>query len=354
MTGAGAPTFTAAETAAMRRALEAALEGPRGANPLVGAVLLDADGQIQHVGRHLGAGTPHAEADVLARAAAAGTDLRGSTIVVTLEPCDHTGRTGPCSRAILAAGIPRAVFALPDTQAGAGGARRLRAGGVEVRSGLLAEQARELNDRWLRAGEQSRPFVTAKIAQSLDGRIAADDGSSRWITGAQARQHGHDLRARVDAIAVGTGTALADDPRLTARTPEGGPAQRQPLRVVVGRREPPERAAVRGDDGRFVQLDSHDPREVLAALRERGVEHLLLEGGPGLLSAFLDADLVDELIVHQAPLILGGGRASVSIAQRRSLQQSLVLAPDPSDGGPVRLLGEDILWHLRPAPPRPG
>ena len=345
------PTFTEAETAAMQRALEAALEGPRGANPLVGAALLDAQGRILHVGRHLGAGTPHAEADVLAQAARSGTDLRDTTIVVTLEPCDHTGRTGPCSQAILEAGIPRAVFAVEDTQAGAGGARRLRAAGVQVRSGLLAEQSRELNARWDRAGREGRPFVTAKIAQSLDGRIAAADGTSQWITGAPARRHGHGLRARADAIAVGTGTALADDPRLSARRDDGTAADSQPLRVVIGHREVPVRAAVRGEDGRFLQLRTHDPREALRELRDRGVGHLLLEGGAGLISAFLDADAVDELLVYQAPLLLGGGRPSAELPGRTSLSQALGFVPDPAGGGPVRMLGPDLLWQLQPLGP---
>ncbi|MCT1602684.1 bifunctional diaminohydroxyphosphoribosylaminopyrimidine deaminase/5-amino-6-(5-phosphoribosylamino)uracil reductase RibD [Kocuria sp. p3-SID1433] len=343
-----ASSFTQAEAEAMRHALEAALEGPRSANPLVGAALLDARGEILHVGRHLGAGTPHAEADVLAQAARAGTDLRDTTIVVTLEPCDHTGRTEPCSQAILEAGIPRAIFAVEDTQAGAGGARRLRAAGVQVRSGLLAEQSRALNSRWSRAGQESRPFVTAKIAQSLDGRIAAADGTSQWITGEQARGSGHALRARVDAIAVGTGTALADDPRLSARRDDGSAVVSQPLRVVIGHRDLTAEAAVRGDDGRFLQLRTHDPREALRELRARGVGHLLLEGGAGLISAFLDADAVDQLIVHQAPIILGGGRPSVELPGRTSLSQALGFEPDPADGGPVRMLGRDLLWRLQP------
>ncbi|WP_260853546.1 bifunctional diaminohydroxyphosphoribosylaminopyrimidine deaminase/5-amino-6-(5-phosphoribosylamino)uracil reductase RibD [Kocuria palustris] len=354
MTESSAPSsagFSAAETAAMHRALELALEGPRSANPLVGAVLLGSRGEILHTGRHLGAGTPHAEADLLRQARAAGTQLGDTTIVVTLEPCDHTGRTGPCSRAILEAGIPRAVFAVEDTQAGAGGAQRLRAAGVEVRSGLLAEQSRLLNERWSRAGRESRPFVTAKIAQSLDGRIAAADGTSRWITGPEARSHGHGLRARADAIAVGTGTALADDPRLTARTADGPlPADRQPLRAVIGRRQIPEQAAMRGDDGRFLRIAAHDPREALARLWEGGARHVLIEGGAGLTSAFLAADLVDELLVYQAPLVLGGGRPSIEIPAVRTLSDAPAFEPDPADGGPVRRLGADLLWHLRPRP----
>lgn len=340
--------FTAGEIAAMRLALEAALEGPRGANPLVGAVLIDRAGRVLHVGHHRGAGTPHAEADVLEQARRAGTELGEATIVVSLEPCNHTGRTGPCTEAILAAGIPRAVFAIEDDQDGAGGARRLRAAGLEVRCGLLQDQARALNSRWSAAAGQRRPFVTAKIAQSLDGRIAAADGTSRWITGPASREHAHLLRARVEAIAVGTGTALADDPRLTARL-DGGDAPRQPLRVVVGRREVPADAAIRGTDGRYLQIRSHEPGEVLERLWARGIRHVLVEGGAVLLSAFLAADLVDELMLYQAPLVLGDGRSSIEERGVRTLSAAHGFAPDPADGGPVRQLGPDLWWHLRPA-----
>lgn len=345
--GAAADGFTAGETAAMRRALEAALQGPRSANPLVGAALIDHTGRVLHVGHHRGAGTPHAEADVLEQARRAGTELGRTTLVVSLEPCNHTGRTGPCSEAILDAGIPRAVFAIEDTLDGSGGAQRLRAAGVEVRSGLLQDQARTLNARWFAAGRRRRPFVTAKIAQSLDGRIAAVDGTSQWITGTGSREHAHRLRARVEAIAVGTGTALADDPRLTARL-DGLPTPRQPLRVVVGRREIPADATIRGTDGRFLQIPAHDPGEVLDRLWSLGVRHLLLEGGAVLVSAFLAADLVDELMLYQAPLILGDGRSSIEDRSVTTLAAAHGFAPDPAGGGPVRQLGPDLWWHLRP------
>lgn len=341
--------FTEAEAAGMRRALEAALEGPRSANPLVGAVLLSRSGEILHVGRHLGAGTPHAEADVLEQARRAGTDLSDATILVTLEPCDHTGRTGPCSQAILAAGIPRAVFAIEDPQEGAGGARRLRAAGVDVRSGLLAPQARRLNDRWFAAGRAARPFVTAKIAQSLDGRIAAPDGTSQWITGPESRAWSHGVRVRVDAILAGTGTVLADDPRLTARVASAAEGSAQPLRVVVGHREVPAGASVRGEDGRFLHLRTHDPAEALAELHARGIRHVLVEGGSVLTSAFLGTDLVDELLVHQAPLVLGAGRSSLELPGVSTLGQARAFVPDPAGGGALRPLGDDLLWHLRPA-----
>ena len=340
-----------AERAAMRAALHAAARGPRGANPLVGAVLVDASGRILHEGHHRGAGTPHAEVDVLQRAAAAGTDLRGTTLYVSLEPCDHWGRTGPCSRAIVAAGVPRVVYGAPDrTTAAAGGARTMRAAGVEVRPGPLADEAEALNDRWAETMRAQRPFVTLKVAQSLDARIAAADGTSQWITSSSAREHGHDLRALADAVLVGTGTVLADDPRLTARTGEGAVPARQPLRVAMGLRPVPERARVRGDDGLFRQVLTHDPHAALAELYDAGVRHVLVEGGAGVAAAFLRADLVDELALYQAPLLLGAGRPAFEDLGVGTLADASRWRLDPAGGGPVRRLGPDLWLHLRPAP----
>ena len=187
--------FTDGEVAAMDMALDLAARGVRGANPLVGAVILDADGEMVATGYHRGAGTPHAEADALANARAAGADVTGATMVLTLEPCNHTGRTGPCSRAIINARLARVVFAVPDTAGpAAGGTVTLREAGIEVASGLAAGPSAELNARWAAAMAAERPFMTVKIAQSLDGRIAAADGTSQWITGPEARRDGHALR----------------------------------------------------------------------------------------------------------------------------------------------------------------
>ncbi|MDK1327532.1 bifunctional diaminohydroxyphosphoribosylaminopyrimidine deaminase/5-amino-6-(5-phosphoribosylamino)uracil reductase RibD [Arthrobacter sp. zg-Y1143] len=354
--------FTAGEVAAMDEALDLAARGVRGANPLVGAVILDADGATLATGYHRGAGTPHAEADALANARAARADVTGATMVVTLEPCNHTGRTGPCSQAIIDAGLRRVVFAAPDTSdAAAGGAEALRAAGIEVASGLGAGAAAELNERWIAAVAERRPFVTVKIAQSLDGRIAAADGTSQWITGPEARRDGHALRSRVDAVLAGTGTVLADNPRLTARIPDGTPngtpngtandtdAQRQPLRVVVGRRPIPENAAVRGTDGRFLQLALHDPAEVAADLYGRGVRHLLVEGGAILASAFLRAGLVDELVVYTAPLLLGAGTDSLQGIGVQTLGQAPRWRWDSAAGGAVAHLGRDLRLRLQPA-----
>lgn len=341
-----------AEPSIMRTALHAATRGPRGANPLVGAVLVEDSGRILHVGHHRGAGTVHAEVDVLERAASAGTDLGGTTLYVTLEPCNHWGRTGPCAQAIAEAGVPRVVFGAPDrTVAAAGGAATMRAAGLEVRTGLLAEEAEQLNDRWGEAVRAQRPFVTLKVAQTLDARIAAADGSSRWITSSSAREHGHDLRARADAVLVGTGTVLADDPRLTARTGNGGTGRRQPLRVVMGTRAVPGDAAIRGTDGRFRHLVTHDPHAALAELYDAGVHHVLVEGGATVAAGFLRADLVDELCLYQAPLVLGAGRAAFGELGISTLADASRWRLDPAGGGPVQQLGPDLWIHLRPVPP---
>ncbi|MDO4918394.1 bifunctional diaminohydroxyphosphoribosylaminopyrimidine deaminase/5-amino-6-(5-phosphoribosylamino)uracil reductase RibD [Kocuria sp.] len=360
--GVGAGPFTAAEETAMRGALEAARLGVRGANPVVGAAILSSAGEVLHVGHHRGAGTDHAEVAALRLAREAGTDLRDTTMVVTLEPCHHTGRTGPCSEAVAAAGIPRLVYAVGDsTDAARGGAAALVAEGLDVRAGLLADEALALNERWFRAQAQHRPFVSLKIAQTLDGRVAAADGTSRWITGQAARAEGHALRARVDAILVGGGTLRADDPSLTARDAAGAPVPRQPLRAVMSTRPVPEAAAVRrgvvgasaaGADGRFVHLATHDPREALSRLRDLGAAHVLVEGGPTVAAAFLAADLVDELWLHQAPVLLGAGAASVAALGVETLAAASRWRGDPvgvAGGAAVAPVGEDIRWHLRPA-----
>lgn len=323
------------EHAAMHRAFDLALRGPRGGNPQVGCVLVGASGTTLGEGWHAGIGQPHAEAVAILDARRRGHDLRGATAVVTLEPCDHTGRTPPCSRALIDAGIARAVVSAPDpTPEATGGVRRLREAGVEVVTGALADRGQRLVDAWLRTRGTGRPYVIAKIASTLDGRVAAADGTSRWITSAAARAHAHRQRAVVDAIVVGTGTALRDDPRLTARGGDGAPAPRQPLRVVVGHRELPAGARLR--DGRFLALRTHDAGEVVEALHARGERLVLVEGGPTLLTAFLRAGLVDELHAYLAPVLLGAGPASIgdlgigTIAEARRFApiQRLTLDPD--------------------------
>jgi len=340
----------AVERAAMTRALELALRGPaQDPNPRVGCVLLRSDtvgGDVRTVGEgwHRGAGTPHAEVAALADAAARGEDVRGATAVVTLEPCAHTGRTGPCAQALVAAGIARVVVAVQDPNpVAAGGADVLRAAGVVVETGLLADEGRALLGAWLPTLGRDRPFVTLKTATTLDGRVAAHDGSSRWITSEVARRHAHELRGQVDAIVVGTGTALRDDPTLTARTADGGLQAHQPLRVVVGLRDLPAAARLHGPGGPLVQLRTHDPADVLRALDERGVRRVLVEGGPTLAAAFVRAGLVDELHAYVAPVLLGSGPSAVADLGITSIGGAVRFQPVS-----VQPLGPDVLVVAAP------
>ena len=296
---------------AMRRALQLALNGPRGVNPQVGAVILSPTGEVLAEGWHRGAGTPHAEIDALTNLAAThGAEAaRGATAVVTLEPCNHTGRTGPCAAALLEAGVGRVVYAVDDPGAlSGGGGARLRAAGVDVEAGVLGDEGRALLDSWLTVQRLGRPHVTVKWAQSLDGRAAASDGTSQWITGPAARADVHVRRAAADAIVVGTGTLLADDPALTARRPDGSLYEHQPRPVVVGTRAVPQDAAVRRHPVPFMQDEGDDLADLLDRLRELGAQRVFVEGGPTLASSFVRAGLVDELLIYLAPTLLGGDR----------------------------------------------
>ncbi len=325
---------------AMRHALSLAANGPaRGVNPQVGCVLLDAEGTIVAEGWHRGAGTAHAEVDALSKV----TDATGLTAVVTLEPCNHTGRTGPCSLALIAAGIGRVVYAISDPgQASSGGAQTLRDAGVEVVSGVLADEAEEFLHVWLTATRNQRPYVTVKWAATLDGRAAASDGSSRWITGTASRQRVHEQRAAGDAILVGTGTVLADDPTLTARGDAGELMPEQPLPVVIGERPIPGDAKLWDHPRGVLESGSRNLHEVLAWLYEQGIRRAYVEGGPTLASAFIAAGLVDEYLVYLAPKLLGGDKLAVgdigitSIGEARELRITS-----------VESLGDDILITAR-------
>ncbi len=236
--------------------------------------------------------------------------------MVTLEPCNHTGRTGPCVDALLAAGVAEVHFAVTDPNPeAAGGAERLRAHGVAVHSGLLAEEAARGPLRaWLHFARTGRPHVTWKYASTVDGRVAAADGTSRWISSPDSRAEVHELRRQVDAIVAGLGTVRADDPELTAREQDGTLARRQPLRVVVGRGELPEGARVANDAAETLHMRTHDPKTVLTELAARGAVHVLLEGGPRLAGAFVEAGLVDRVLLYLAPGLLGAGPAALADA----------------------------------------
>lgn len=333
---------TQAERDAMRRALALAKNGPRGINPQVGAVILSPAGDVLAEGWHRGAGTPHAEIDALSKLDP--DAAHGATAIVTLEPCNHHGRTGPCSEALLAAGVARVVYAIADPGVeSAGGGERLRSAGVDVESGLLADEATALLESWLLVQRLGRPHVTVKWAQSLDGRAAASDGTSQWITGPAARADVHRRRAQADAIAAGTGTVLADDPALTARDAEGELLERQPVPVVIGETPTPETAALRQHPKRALFYGTRNLTAVLADLRVRGIHSLFVEGGPTLASAFLRAGVADQVLAYVAPVLLGGDRLAVGDIGVATIGDAHRLVVDD-----VQRLGDDLLVIAHP------
>ncbi len=343
------------EDEAMGRAIALAARGlgTTSPNPVVGCLLLGPAGDVVGEGFHAYAGGPHAEIVALAQA---GERARGGTAVVTLEPCNHTGRTGPCAQALIAAGVQRVVIAVDDpTPAAAGGAATLRAAGVHVETGVRRAEAEAGNVAWLTAVRRGRPYVTWKYAATLDGRSAAADGTSMWITSQPARTDVHRLRAEVDAVIAGVGTVLADDPQLTVRDlRDGSLAIKQPLRVVVdsaGRT--PATARVRdgsaetwiataaelgtGPDGRA------DLSALLTELHARGVRAALLEGGPTLAGAFLAAGLVDRVVGYVAPKLLGGGSAALTGAGVTTIAEAIEL--DLID---IARIGPDLRFTATP------
>jgi len=326
----------------MRRALELAERGwgRVSPNPMVGAVVL-LDGEIVGEGWHEGPGTAHAEVMALSQA---GGRARGATVVCTLEPCDHTGRTGPCTIALIEAGVGRVVIGAgdPNPIVDGAGVSRLRDAGIDVVTGVLAGEAHRLNEAYDRHASTGRPFVTLKMASSLDGKTAAVDGTSRWITGEAARADVQRLRAGADAVVVGAGTALADDPSLTVRAPAWADA-RPPLRVVVDTagRVPPEGRLFDGSTPTVVattDLTAHDRVEawaaagaevlvldrdvaggvsldgLFAALGKRDVQGVLVEGGATLAWSLVRDGLVDKVVQYLAPLLVGGAAAQGVIA----------------------------------------
>lgn len=331
---------TDAEIAAMRRALELAAKGPQSRNPQVGAVVLAADGSVLAEGWHRGAGTAHAEVDALTKL---GGSAVGATAIVTLEPCNHTGRTGPCAEALIAAGVARVVYAVSDPgDHSGGGAERLRAAGIDVEGGVLGDNARALLESWLTSRALGRPHVTVKWAQSLDGRAAAADGTSKWITGTGARADVHRRRADADAIVVGTGTVLADDPALTARA-EDALLPHQPVPVVVGSRVVPADARVRQHPHAPLFYTSHDLAEALDDLLDRGLHRVFVEGGPTLASAFVAGGFADRVLTYIAPTLIGGPRTALTDVGVGTISQQRRLEIESVDR-----LGSDLLIVSRP------
>lgn len=328
--------------AAMRLAIEQSnlVKGTTYPNPPVGAVILDTGGEVVGVGATEPAGGDHAEIRALRRA---GDLAAGGTVVVTLEPCNHYGKTPPCVNALLNAKVGTVVYAVADPNPeAAGGAARLKEAGVAVRTGVLADEVAGGPLReWLHKQRTGLPHLTWKYASSVDGRSAAADGSSQWISSEASRLDLHRRRAACDAIVVGTGTALADDPALTARLPDGSLAKRQPLRVVVGMREIPSDARVLNDDSRTMLIRTHDPMEVLKAVSDR--TDVLLEGGPTLAGAFLRAGAVNRILAYVAPTLLGGPVTAVDDVGVPTIARALRWQFDGIDR-----VGPDVLLSLVP------
>ena len=328
-----------ADTGFMRQALTLAESavGLTEPNPRVGCVIVNADGQVIGSGHTQEAGGPHAEVMALRDAAARDADARGATAYVTLEPCSHHGRTPPCCDALIAAGLKRVVAAIedPNPQVAGQGMARLAAAGIAVEVGPLADEARELNIGFFSRMQRGRPFVRMKIAASLDGRTALDDGRSQWITQEAARRDGHAWRKRAGAILTGIGTVREDDPRLDVRLVE---TPRQPLRVIIDSRlevaatarilQPPGEvliysAGAHRSDLNVVSLPDPngkvDLTAALADLGQRGVNELHVEAGHKLNGSLLRAGLVDELLVYLAPMLIGPGRELAALPALPSL-----------------------------------
>ena len=352
----------------MRRALELAERG-RGLtspNPMVGAVVVAPGGEVVGEGFHARAGEPHAEIEALG---AAGTRAHGATLYVTLEPCSHQGRTPPCSRAVIDAGVARVVAAVgdPNPLVSGRGFAELRGAGIAVVTGVGAAESERQNRAFLTAMRERRPHVTLKAGMTLDGKIADLHGASRWITGEPARRHAHRLRSESDAIVVGIGTVLRDDPELTVRL--GQPWPREPLRVVLdtGARTPvgarlihagrPSCALIavgaEASESRVRELAASgatvvscrtrdgrvDLGALLAELFAREVRAVLVEGGGEVHGAFLDAGLVDRVALFAAPLLLGGRRATPVVGGAgRELKSAVRLG-----GFAVTTMGDDLL-----------
>jgi diaminohydroxyphosphoribosylaminopyrimidine deaminase/5-amino-6-(5-phosphoribosylamino)uracil reductase len=282
------------------RSIQLAQQGPYSSNPRVGAVCVN-NGVVVGTGFHHGAGTAHAEVEALA---VAGKNAAQADLYVSLEPCSHFGRTPPCTQAIIDSGIRRVIYAQPDPSAHAGGgANVLKTAGVEVVGDIECARSIAVNREWNYRMRTGVPFVTWKFAQSLDGRVSARVGERTRVSGMQSQRFIHELRSRVGAVVVGTETFLVDQPSLTARETDGSLNQSQPLRAVMGLRD----VAPAG----FVHLATHDPKEALLVLADSGVNHVLLEGGPILAAAFLQADCINEVISITAPISLGAGPRSL-------------------------------------------
>ncbi|MFZ4124293.1 MAG: bifunctional diaminohydroxyphosphoribosylaminopyrimidine deaminase/5-amino-6-(5-phosphoribosylamino)uracil reductase RibD [Candidatus Planktophila sp.] len=277
-------------------------------NPIVGAVIVDTDGSVIAEGFHDRHKSPdHAEVVALK---IAGEKTRGATMYVTLEPCNHTGTTAPCTQAIIEAGVRTVIYAVADPNTvAAGGADTLKAAGIEVVAGVGEDEASYSNRAWLTKILQGRPFITWKVAATLDGKVAAADGTSKWITNEASRSDVQKVRRSVDAIMVGTQTVIADDPHLI---PRDGLAGNNPLRIICGTQELPKGAQVFDGAVPTKVIASKDLKVIASELLATGANHILLESGPTLATAMLQAGMLDELMIYQGASVLGAGKSFVA------------------------------------------
>jgi diaminohydroxyphosphoribosylaminopyrimidine deaminase/5-amino-6-(5-phosphoribosylamino)uracil reductase len=295
-------------TVAMQRAIALAEKGlgRTAPNPIVGAVIISAAGEVVGEGFHDRVNSAdHAEVVALKMA---GDKAKGSTIVVTLEPCNHTGSTGACAQAIIDAGITTVVYAVSDpNEKAAGGAVALRAAGLTVIEGVLKDEAAFSNRAWFMKIKKGRPFFTWKVAATLDGKVAAADGTSKWISNERSRGDVQILRRQADAILVGTNTVITDDPHLIPRGSFAGYGA-NPIRIICGEQELPKDAQIFDDAAKTVLVKSKDLDLLVEKLNELEINHVFVEAGPTLGSAMLDGCLMDELVIYQAPTLLGTGK----------------------------------------------
>ena len=312
-------------TVAMQRAIALSEKGlgKCAPNPIVGAVIIDASGKIIGEGFH-DRMTSKDHAEVVA-IKSVGDLSKGATIVVTLEPCNHTGSTGPCTQAIIDSGISTVVFAVKDPNAiAAGGADALRAAGIKVIAGVLTKEASYANRAWLTKIQKSRPYFVWKVATTLDAKIAASDGTSKWISNEVSRNNVQRLRRESDAILVGTNTVISDDPHLIPRGEFSGYSH-NPIRVIFGESDLPTNSKVFDSAAETVHIKSRDLNKLVAKLNELNINQVFVEAGSKLASAMVAAGLMDELVIYQAPALLGSGKSFFADESKSTIEDQMRL-----------------------------
>ena len=330
----------AVDAAFMSRANYLAIKGLglTGSNPIVGAILVDQAGNVVGEGFH--SGGPHAEVIAISDA---GDLAKDATLYVTLEPCNHQGKTGPCVEAILSAGIKKVIYGSQDPNPIAqGGAETLATAGIQVEQISNTSEVEKSNRAWLHKIRNARPFFTWKVAMTLDGRTAAQDGTSKWITSEDSRADVNLMRSQSDAILIGTGTALIDNPRLVPHDLPEPKNQRSvnPIRIVMGTREVPLDFNLHDDQAETIFVRSHNFSELIAFCNERGLNHVMVEAGSELGTAMLKAELIDELVIYQAPILLGAGKSFIGELGISNIAEKLKLTLKSSTqiGSDIRLV----------------